>query len=234
MVEAAADTLVIAGCGGTSLSDVLTTIDDDAGAGADAAVVVTPYYLSTTQAGLREFYQTLANRSPLPVVLYNIPQLTGVALDVGTVVTLADHDNIVAIKDSCGQATYHFRLIESTSDDFSVIQGITTRAPASHDAGGDGIVTGTANVFPEAMAELYEAHIDGDKEHIARLFEDVVIPISAAHDGVPTPVAQKFLVRWSGTDIGPPLLPLPELSNEGEQRLADAYDSVASRLKTIR
>ena len=234
VVDAADGTSVIAGCGGTSVGDVLTGIDDAAGAGADAAVVVTPYYLTTRQSGLREFYETVANRSPLPVVLYNIPQLTGVSLDVETVAALSDHDDIVGIKDSSGNATYHFRLVENTPEDFSVIQGITTLAAASLDAGSDGLVTGTANVFPGAMADLYDAHVAGDRERVTRLLKDVVIPISSAHDGIPTAVALKFLVRWSGTEVGPPLLPLPELSSEEEQRLADAYDAVAGRLEATR
>lgn len=228
VVDAADGTPVIAGCGGTSVGDVLAGIDD--AAGADAAVVVTPYYLSTRQSGLREFYETVATRSPLPVVLYNIPQLTGVSLDVQTVVALSGHDDIVGIKDSCGKATYHFRLGQNTPEDFAVIQGITTLATASLDAGSDGIVTGTANVFPGAMADLYDAHVAGDGDRVTRLLKDVVIPISAAHDGIPTPVALKFLVGRSGTDVGPPLLPLPELSAEEERRLADAYDAVAGRL----
>ncbi|WP_254546828.1 dihydrodipicolinate synthase family protein [Halomarina pelagica] len=229
VVESADGTPVIAGCGGTSVGYVLAAVDDAAGAGADAAVVVTPYYLSTTQAGLLEFYETVADRSPLPVVLYTIPQLTGVTLDVETVATLADHDNVVGIKDSSGRASYHFRLVDGTPDDFAVVQGITALGAASLDAGADGIVAGAANVFPAAMAELYDAHVDGDRERVARLCNDVAIPISTAHDGLPTTAALKFLVRWSGVEVGPPLLPLPELSPEEERRLADAYDAVAAR-----
>ncbi|QLG61780.1 dihydrodipicolinate synthase family protein [Halorarum salinum] len=231
VVETADGTPVIAGCGGTSVGDVLAGIDDAAEAGADAAVVVTPYYLSTRQSGLREFYETVATRSPLPVVLYNIPQLTGVSLDVETVTALSDHDDIVGIKDSSGGATYHFRLVENTPEDFSVVQGITTLATASLDAGSDGIVTGTANVFPGAMVDLYDAHVAGDRDRAARLLKDVVIPVSAGHDGIPTAVAMKYLVRRGGTDVGPPLLPLPELSAEEERRLGDAYDAVVGRLE---
>ena len=231
VADAADGTPVIAGCGGTSVSDVLAAVDDAVDAGADAAVVVTPYYLGTTQDGLREFYETIADRSQLPVVLYNIPHLTGVSLAVETAAALADHPDLVGIKDSSGNATYHFRLIENTPEDFAVIQGITTLAIPSLDAGGDGIVTGTANVFPAAMAGLYDAHVAGDVEATVRLLREAVIPVSSAHDGVPTAPALKFLVRQTGTDVGPPLLPLPELSDEEERRLADAYDAVASNLR---
>ena len=230
VVEAAGSTPVLAGCGGTSVSDVLTAIDDAAGVGADAAVVVTPYYLGTTQEGLKEFYEWVADRSPLPIVLYTIPPLTGTVLAVETVTALAAHENVVGIKDSSGNATYHFRLIEGTPEDFAVVQGITTLALTSLDAGADGIVTGTANVFPAAMADLYDAHAAGDRDRAVRLLREVVIPIGAAHDGIPTAAALKFLARRSGMETGPPLLPLPELTGEQERRLAEAYGDVMSRL----
>lgn len=234
VVEAAGSTPVLAGCGGTSVTDVLTAIDDAANAGADAAVVVTPYYLGTTQEGLREFYETIADRSPLPIVLYTIPPLTGTVLAVETVTALAEHENVVGIKDSSGNATYHFRLIEGTPTRFSVVQGITTLAVASLDAGADGIVTGTANVFPVAMADLYDAHTAGDRDEAVRLLREVVIPIGTAHDGIPTAAALKFLARLGGVDVGPPLLPLPELTGAQERRLAEVYDDVTARLQATR
>ena len=230
VADAAGSTPVLAGCGGTSVSDVLTGIDDAATGGADAAVVVTPYYLGTTQEGLQEFYETIADRSPLPIVLYTIPPLTGTVLAVETVTALAEHENVVGIKDSSGDATYHYRLIEGTPTKFSVVQGITSLAVTSLDAGADGIVTGTANVFPTAMADLYDAHAAGDRERAVRLLREVVIPIGAAHDGIPTAAAIKFLARRSGMETGPPLLPLPDLTGEQERRLAEAYDDVVSRL----
>ncbi|MFC6734246.1 MULTISPECIES: dihydrodipicolinate synthase family protein [unclassified Haladaptatus] len=230
VVEASGDTPVIAGCGGTSLAGVIANVDAAADAGADAAVVVTPYYLSTTQEGLAEFFTLVADRSPLPIVLYNIPQLTGQEIAVETVTELAAHDSIVAIKDSSGNATYHYELVEMTPDEFSVIQGITALALSSLDAGADGVIGGPANVFPGLLAELYDAYERGDRDRAVTLMNDVVNPLVSTYASLPTPVAIKFLARWGGHEVGPPLVPLSGLTRNQEQRLVDAYETVESRV----
>ncbi|ODR79096.1 hypothetical protein BG842_26675 [Haladaptatus sp. W1] len=139
---AAGSVAIFAGCGGTSIKDVTENIDAASGAGADVAVVVAPYYLNTTQSGLETFFHTIANRASLPVVLYNIPSLTGNALEIQTVETLAEHENIVGLKDTSGDLTYHYRLNERTDDDFAIFQGATGLAAASLELGSDGIIAG--------------------------------------------------------------------------------------------
>lgn len=220
---------VLAGCGGTSVAEVVALTDDAHEAGADAAVVVTPYYLATTQAGLRGFYEVVAARSALPVVLYNIPHLTGNALSVETVAALAEHENILGVKDSSGDVNYHYRLIDGTPDDFAVLQGATGLALSSLEGGGDGIVPGPANVFPGAFSELYDAHRNGDHAQAIELASDVANPILGAYDGLPFVSALKYLVGLTGHDVGPPLVPLPELSDAQRHALRERYDTVARR-----
>ncbi|WP_101296933.1 dihydrodipicolinate synthase family protein [Halegenticoccus soli] len=218
---------VFAGCGDTSVETVREHVDAAADAGADAAVVVTPYYLRTTQDGLLDFYAAVADDSPLPILLYDIPGLTGHHLSVETVSELAEHEAVVGLKDTSGDLTYHRDLIEATPPSFTVLQGATELAVAALDAGADGIIAGPANVFPAALAELVSSHDRGDRDRAVELSNAVVGPVVSATSEIPTAAALKYLVSLACRDIGPPLPPLPTLSSRQRRRLDRCYERVA-------
>lgn len=230
--DSAGDVPVLAGCGATSVSDVVALSEDAAAAGASATVVVTPYYLGVDQAGLRGFYEAVADRSPLPVVLYNIPQRTGVKLDVETAVALAEHDNVVGVKDSSGGMAHFFRLVEETPADFSVIQGVSMLALPSLDSGAAGLISGAANVFPAALAALYEAHSAGDHERAVDIANEVANPLATAYADLPTAAALKHLVGLAGRDVGSPVLPLSPLGAEDRKALTERFELVEERAST--
>lgn len=224
------ETTVLAGCCDTSAPDVRAKVAAAAEAGADAAVVVTPYYLDAGQAGLRRFFESVAANAPLPLVLYNIPALTGNELAVETVCELATVDGIVGLKDTSGELTYQYRVISGTPPEFVVLQGATEGAAAALDLGADGLIAGPANVFPGPMADLYDAHARGDTATVTRLVRDVVMPVVAACDGVPTAAALKHLVKRDRLDIGEPLPPLSTLSVAERDRLDACYEAVTEAL----
>jgi len=232
VADAAGDVPVLAGCGATSVADVVALTEDAAGAGASAAVVVTPYYLGVDQAGLRGFYEAVADRSPLPVVLYNIPQRTGVTLGVETTVALAEHGNVVGIKDSSGGMAHVVRLIEETPDGFAVIQGLSMLATPSLDGGAAGLISGAANVFPAALASLYEAHRAGERDRAVAIANGIANPLVTAYSDLPTAAALKHLVGLAGHDVGPPVLPLSPLDGDARAALADRYERVHERAET--
>ena len=230
VVGAADDTTtVIAGCCATSIGDVRARISTAAEAGADAAVVVTPYYLSTTQEGLRRFFERVAADAPLDLLLYNIPALTGNELSVDTVSHLADLDTVVGLKDTSGDLGYQHRVVEETPPEFVVFQGSTDIAGAALNLGADGLIAGPANVFPAELAELYDAHARGDDATVNRILREVVVPIVSTYDDIPTAAAIKHLVRRNGLDIGDPLPPVAPVSHAEEQRLDAAYRAVVDR-----
>ncbi|ODR81658.1 hypothetical protein BG842_08730 [Haladaptatus sp. W1] len=229
---AAGSVAIFAGCGGTSIKDVTENIDAASGAGADVAVVVAPYYLNTTQSGLETFFHTIANRASLPVVLYNIPSLTGNALEIQTVETLAEHENIVGLKDTSGDLTYHYRLNERTDDDFAIFQGATGLAAASLELGSDGIIAGPANVFPEYLSRLYDAHQADEYDIVAYLMKHVVAPMVSATDDLPTAAGIKHLVTLHTTDIGDPLPPLPKLTQREQDELESIYERVITGIES--
>ncbi|MEF8780478.1 MAG: dihydrodipicolinate synthase family protein [Haloferacaceae archaeon] len=230
VVEAADDsTTVIAGCCATSIGDVRARISTAAAAGADAAVVVTPYYLSTTQDGLRRFFERVAADSPLELLLYNIPALTGNELAVDTVFRLADLEAVVGLKDTSGDLGYQHRILEGTPPEFSVFQGSTDIAAAALNLGADGLIAGPANVFPDELAELYEAHARGDDATVNRIFREVVVPLVSTYDDIPTAAAIKHLLRRDGHDVGDPLPPVAPVSAAEAERLDAAYRTVVDR-----
>jgi 4-hydroxy-tetrahydrodipicolinate synthase len=222
------DATVLAGCCDTSVDTILGNIAAAADAGADAAVVVSPYYLGTTQPGLERFFRAVAEDSPLPLLLYNIPPLTGNELGVDLVASLATHENVVGLKDTSGNLTYHHRIVEQTPSEFLVFQGATELATASLDLGSDGLIAGPANVFPAEMVRLYEAYERGDLATARRVMRTVVTPFVSATSDVPTASATKHLVGLSGLDIGGPLPPLPELSHDDRQRLTECYQEITT------
>ena len=229
VVDSAGDVPVLAGCGATSVADVVTLTEDAAEAGASAAVVVTPYYLGVDQAGLRGFYETVADRSPLPVVLYNIPQRTGVALEVETTAALAEHENVVGVKDSSGGMADFFRTVEETPEGFSVIQGLSMLALPSLDSDASGLISGAANVFPAALSALYEAHRAGEHDRAVTVANEVANPLVAAYADLPTAAALKHLLGLAGHDVGPPVLPLSGLDRDQREVLAERYDLARER-----
>lgn len=226
VVDAADGTPVLAGCGDTSVAAVTDHIDAAAEAGADAAVVVTPYYLSTSQDGLRAFYRAVAAEAALPVVLYDIPALAGTSLSVETVVALADLDRIVGLKDTTGDLRYHHAVVTRTPDSFDVFQGATELAVASLDLGADGIVAGPANVAPAALAEVYDTHRAGDRDRAVELMNDVVLPLLEVTDDVPTAAALKYLLGLADCPVGDPLPPLPQLTDDEREALRERYDDL--------
>jgi 4-hydroxy-tetrahydrodipicolinate synthase len=226
VVDASGDVPVYAGCGDTSLPGVAAHVDAAAAAGADAAVVVTPYYLSTTQSGLERFLRSVADDAALPVVLYNIPGLTGQRIAVETASALAVHENVVGIKDTTGDLGNLFDLVAETPADFRVLQGATDLAVASLDAGADGLVAGPANFLPAAVASLVEAHRDGDRETAARTMQETLVPVLRAMADVPTAAAVKHLVGVAGHDVGDPLPPLPELNPDDRALLERRFEQV--------
>lgn len=225
-------TRVFAGCGDTSVDAVVENTRTAAEANADVAVIVTPYYLSTTQMGLEEFFTSVAECSPLPIVLYNIPPLTGNTIEVETVTSLADHPNVIGLKDTSGDLTYHHRVNERTVDEFAVFQGATELAAASLEIGSDGIIAGPANIFPEHLARLYDAHESGDNDLVSRLMNTVVAPMVSVTSDLPTAAAIKHLVAVHEMDIGKPLPPLPTLTNAERARLEQTYRRIVDALES--
>lgn len=207
------ESTVLAGCGGTAVGSVVKQIKQAKAIGADAAVVIAPYYLDPTSDGLKTYFRNILNESQLPIILYNIPHLTKCSIPVDLVSKLATDEQVVGIKDSSGDPRYHWKLLAETPSEFSVLQGITDQAVSSLRAGGDGIVPGVANVIPEPVIELFEACERDDYDQALKIHEETFSPLLNALNDVPLAAGLKYILRKQGSDSGYPLPPLSQLTS---------------------
>ena len=153
---------LLLGCGSNSTHQVceyLATANLD---GFDGVLIVAPYYNKPSQEGLYRHFAMVAEASPLPIVLYNIPGRTGVNLLPETVVRIAaDYENVVAIKEASGDLQQVERIIEMAPDGFEVISGDDAIAIEVMLLGGSGLISATGNAFAEEMGELVHAALEG-------------------------------------------------------------------------
>ncbi|PSJ31192.1 hypothetical protein UF10_05990 [Peptostreptococcus russellii] len=205
---------------GTGSNNTSATIENTRLAkenGADAALIVTPYYNKTSQRGLIAHYFAIADAVDIPIILYNVPGRTGMTIQPETVVELAKHPNIIALKDATGDMTYleTLRGLLGENSDFSIYSGDD---PTFFDFlihGGDGIISVVTNCLPEAFVREYKLFLDGDIVG-ARNLQSEINPFikSLFSDVSPTPV--KAVLKEMG--IGDEFFRLPLIATTEEVR----------------
>lgn len=162
----------------TSMEDSLKLAEHSKKCGAIAVVSAPPYYFPANQSELINWYTVLADKSPVPVYLYNMPSKVKVFLDVPTVVTLSKHPNIIGIKDSSAQVDYFKELISIFKDtDFATYMGPEEITSEMVLLGCDGGVNGGANLFPELFVNSYRAAAAGNLEDV-RYYQDRIMYLS--------------------------------------------------------
>jgi 4-hydroxy-tetrahydrodipicolinate synthase len=154
---------VIAGTGANSTTEAITLTKAAKEMGADACLLVTPYYNKPTQEGLYQHYKLIAETVDIDQILYNVPGRTAVDLSVGTAVRLSEIDNIIGIKDATGDLGVAKALIDQCPDDFLLYSGDDATAVEFILMGGHGGISVSANVAPKAVSDAYNAAMDGDQ-----------------------------------------------------------------------
>ncbi len=218
--SAAPGRAVVAGVNEQSTAAAIEATRQAAGAGADAVLVITPYFYKSamTQDVLRHFFEAVADASPLPVLAYNIPQNTGVTIAPSTLGELAAHPNLVGVKDSSGNQGALSDTLRRAPADFIVLvgnAGILYPALAMGAAGG---ILAVACIAPDACVELYRAVAGGDHNR-ARELQHRLSPLASlvtAGLGVPGLKAAADLAGLAG---GPPRAPLSPIGSEQRRRL---------------
>jgi 4-hydroxy-tetrahydrodipicolinate synthase len=207
---------VYAGACAISTREIIQATQQAEGLGADAVVVITPFYITPSQDELYEHYAAIAASTKLPVIPYNNPARTGgVNLAPATLRKLAAIDNIVAIKDSCGNIAQTVEYIRETPDGFRVFQGLDSIILPSLAMGADGCVAAIANVIPEIVVELCRSFANGDWEGAREAQAKVTILRQALALGT-FPAVLKAAIEMIGEPVGParrPVTPLPEAQN---------------------
>ena len=154
---AAGRVAVIAGTGSNSTAEAIALTAHARAAGADAALVVTPYYNKPTQSGLLLHYRAIADAVDLPLIIYNIPARSVVDMSVATMAALATHPNIVGVKDATANLTRPLHTTRACGEDFCQLSGEDHTALAFLAAGGHGCISVTANVAPRLCADMHAA-----------------------------------------------------------------------------
>ncbi|WP_068474979.1 4-hydroxy-tetrahydrodipicolinate synthase [Saccharicrinis aurantiacus] len=162
---------IIAGTGSNSTDTAVEKTQKAKDLGADAALVVVPYYNKPTQKGIYNHFQAVATNVDLPIVLYNVPSRTGAGLSPDTVAKLAnDFDNIVGIKEAAGDLSYFTQIIANTAEDFIVYSGDDFLSTSANYAGADGCISVVANIIPNEFAQLMQLSMEGNVKEANKIF----------------------------------------------------------------
>lgn len=213
---------VLAGTGGNDTAKVIAQTQAAAELGADAALVVTPYYNRPPQRGLEAHYRAIADAATIPLVLYNVPARTAVDLLPETALRLAEHDHVSAIKEAVPEPDRLQQLARGPG--WVVLSGDDSTACDSILAGAVGVISVAANVAPRRVRALAAAAAAGDAERARRLDRELA-PLYAFLSAESNPIPVKYLLSRMGRITGGlrlPLVPLaPALHARGD-RLLDA------------
>ena len=213
---------VIAGTGTNNTEHVLANTRAACAAGADAVLVVTPYYNKATQNGLVQHFTAVADVSTVPVILYNVPGRTGCNLQPKTVAKLAKHPNIVAIKEAAGNMAQAVELIALCGEDIDVYSGEDALTVAMMAMGAKGTISVLSNVVPAMTVEMTDAALAGDFAKAASL-QCKMLPLINALFSEVNPIPAKAAVSAMG--FGADILRLPLTPMEPDNR-AKLYEEM--------
>ena len=219
---------LIVGTGRESTRSAVRAAKRAASLGADAVLVRTPSFFKNqmTDEALVGHYTSVADASPVPVLLYNFPALTGVSLESAAVSQLARHPNIVGIKDSSGDVLQVSDFVASAPDDFSVLSGSGSTFHTAVSMGAAGGILALACVLPDACVRLFELARTG-QHHEARALQQQLLPVAkllGSTYGVP---GLKAALHIAGYDVGLPRRPLPPAPEAAVEELREALCALA-------
>ena len=212
---------VIAGTGSNETSYAVDLSKYAESVGADALLVVTPYYNKCTQKGLIAHYTAIADAVNIPIILYDVPSRTGVAIATSTYVELAKHPNIVAVKEANGDLSKILRLRAAVGDELVIYSGNDDQIVPILSLGGQGVISVLSNVAPQQTHDMCQAFFDGDTKKAEKLQVEYADLIDALFCEV-NPIPVKVAMRKLGYNAGPLRMPLSEMEPQHEKQLEDA------------
>ena len=208
---------VLAGTGTANTRKTVLATQRAKTLGADAALVVTPYYVRPTQAGLVAHYRAVADQGGLPIVLYNVPGRTGCDMLPETVAQLAGHERIVGIKEARGDAERAAALIALKSPAFAVLSGDDPTAMRTMLDGADGVISVAVNAAPAAFRALCDAALAGERAR-ATAWDDQLAPLYDLCGVESNPIPVKWCLSAIGIGTAELRLPMLPLSTQYHAR----------------
>jgi 4-hydroxy-tetrahydrodipicolinate synthase len=195
--EAAGKTPVVAGAGGYDTREIIHLADEMRKAGAAGLLSVTPYYNKPTQEGLYQHFRAIADSTPLPIIVYNVPGRTGVNIETSTLARLAAIPNIVGVKEASGNITQMAEVCHVVPGDFLVLSGDDAITLPLMAIGGRGVISVASNEIPSEMVQMVEAAERGDFA-AARAVQRRVFPLMQVNFVESNPVPVKAAMAAMG------------------------------------
>ncbi len=215
----------IAGAGSNSTSEALDLLKYSYDAGADSALVITPYYNKPQQSGLYEHYKILNDSCDMPMIVYNVPSRTSLNISIDNTIKLATLDNVVAIKEAnpdLNRLAKIFSLLEDKdlSDDFKVLSGNDSLTLPMISQGARGVISVTANILPTKMARMVNEALEGNYD-VARKLSNELFPLMDVLFIESSPAPAKKALELMGMPVGGLRMPLVDMDESNVEILKE-------------
>jgi 4-hydroxy-tetrahydrodipicolinate synthase len=195
--EASGQVPILAGAGGYNTKEVVHLADEMRKAGASGLLSVTPYYNKPTPEGLVQHFRAIADSTPLPIIVYNVPGRTGVNIDVNTLVRLAAIPNVVGVKEASGNVTQVCEICKAVPSDFLVLSGDDALTLPVMAVGGRGVISVVSNEIPKEMAQMVDA-VERNDFAAARTIHARIMPLMQINFVESNPVPVKAAMAAMG------------------------------------
>lgn len=212
---------IIAGAGSNDTAHCIELAQACEKAGADAVLLVTPYYNKATQKGLIQHYTAIANAITIPIILYNVPGRTGCNIAPKTVAELAKVKNIVAVKEASGSLSQVAEIAALVGDDFDIYSGNDDQILPVLSLGGKGVISVLSNVAPKQTHDMVMHYLNGDTKAATKLQLDAIELISALFCEV-NPIPVKTALNLMGYEVGACKAPLCDMEPKNLETLRNA------------
>jgi 4-hydroxy-tetrahydrodipicolinate synthase len=209
---------VIAGTGSNCTSEAIDITKHAYEAGADGALLISPYYNKPTQEGLYRHYKAIAEAVNIPIILYNVPGRTSVNILPETVARLSEIKHIVAIKEACGDIGQIMKIVNLCGDNITLLSGDDALFYPILSIGGQGVISVSANIVPQNIAAIYDSFVQGDL-NAAREISDKLLKLNNAMFIETNPAPVKTALSLMGKISDEVRLPLCEMSEVNLNKL---------------
>jgi 4-hydroxy-tetrahydrodipicolinate synthase len=217
---------------GSHTAKLIKSLHDTASWPIDAYLIACPYYTRPSQAGLHAHFVALADASAHPILIYNIPYRTGVNLGTETMLRLAEHPNIIGVKDCCADATQSFDLLRARPAGFAVLTGEDALFHTALTQGADGGILASAHIAPAAFAAIRTHVLEGDQRAALTAWR-ALVDLPRLLFAEPSPAPIKHLLWRQGLIDSPELrLPMTQVSDALAARL-DCYGTRTESLTRV-
>ena len=216
---------VIAGIGSNNTESALRAAENAKYSGADAVLMVTPYYNKTTQKGIIEHFSYVADRVDIPMILYNVPSRTGIGISDDTCKALSQHPNINGIKEASGDIALAAKIHSQCGNDLYIWSGNDDCTIPLMSLGALGVISVASNIVPGTVAKLCALCLDGSYAEATELYAKYASLFSALFIET-NPIPVKAAMKMMGMDSGILRLPLTEISQESFEALLKAMRDV--------